>query len=205
MRGSGSSPIARRLTRINMIASGTALVLAGAAFMAYDFVSFRDSILGDRSVEAQIVASNTLTALTFDDADAAARTLGALEAEAHIEGAALYRLTGEQFATYQRSPSIAPLVLPAGAAAVTGEWHAFEGLRSLRTVRRIVLDGMPIGFVYIRSDHQELPQVRSVPRALPGPVLQLVPDDQVDVPARDGLAQRLALVLALHLGAVLGP
>ena len=62
-----ASPIARRLASINMVASGTALVLACLLLMAYDFVTFRDTMLGNRSVQAQIVGSNTVTALTFDD------------------------------------------------------------------------------------------------------------------------------------------
>jgi signal transduction histidine kinase len=143
--------IARRLARINMAASGTALLVAGLALSAYDVVTFRTSVLEGQSVEAQIVGSNTITALTFDDTAAAERTLGALRAEPRIEGAALYRPEGELFASYVRDASVAPLALP-GEALQAGEWSRFDGLRTLHVVQPVELDGMPIGLVYLRSD-----------------------------------------------------
>jgi signal transduction histidine kinase len=147
--------IARRLARLNMITSGMALLLAGVALSVYDFVSFRTTLLENRSVEARIVGSNTITALTFDDPSAAERTLGALRAEASVEGAALYRPDGGLFASYLRDASVAPLVLPAEAARER-EWSEFDGLRTMHTVRPVMLDGAPIGLVYIRSDMKEV-------------------------------------------------
>jgi signal transduction histidine kinase len=149
------SSIARRLARINMAASGTALLVAGVSLSVYDFATFRTAILENQSVEARIVGSNTVTALTFDDTAAAERTLSALRAEPRVEGAALYRPDGELFASFLRAPSLPPLVLPAGASGA-GEWSQFEGLRALHLVRPVVLDGAPIGLVYIRSDQKEV-------------------------------------------------
>jgi signal transduction histidine kinase len=155
LRRPARSSIARRLARINMAASGTALLVAGLSLSVYDFITFRTAILENQSVEARIVGSNTITALTFDDTAAAERTLGALRAEPRVEGAALYRPDGELFASFLRAPSLPPLALPAGASA-TGEWSQFEGLRALHLVRPVVLDGAPIGLVYIRSDQKEV-------------------------------------------------
>jgi signal transduction histidine kinase len=154
MRKRGTSLIARRLAWINMVASGTALMLACVILMAYDFVTFRDTMLRNRSVEAQIVGANTVTALTFDDPQTAERTLAALTAAPHVEGAGLYRPGGQLFASYLRDPALDPLVLPAVPPNQI-EWHAFEGFRSMHVTRRILLDGAPTGLVYIRSDLQE--------------------------------------------------
>ena len=149
------SPIARRLASINMVASGTALILACLLLMAYDFVTFRATMLGNRTVQAQIVGSNTVSALTFDDPATAGRTLAALRAEPHIEGAGLYRPDGRIFATYLRSPDIAPLVLP-DTHSNRLESHAYDGLQTLHVTRRVLQDGVLMGLVYIRSDLQEV-------------------------------------------------
>jgi signal transduction histidine kinase len=150
-----TSPIARRLTRITIVASGTALVLAGVSLSVYDFVTFRQALRDNQEVEARIVASNSMTALTFDDFAAAERTLAALGAEPHVEGAALYRPDGRPFASYLRGGVTTPLALPQLPAGESS-WYAFEGLRRLHLVQRVDLDGVPIGLVYIRSDLEEL-------------------------------------------------
>ena len=95
------SLIARRLTRMNMVTSGTALVLACVSLTALDFVTFRNTMVDNRSVQAQIVGANTVTALTFDDPETAERTLAALQAAPRIEGAGLYRPDGRLFASYR--------------------------------------------------------------------------------------------------------
>ena len=149
------SSIARRLARINMAATGTALLVAGSSLGVYDFITFRTALLENQSVEARIVGSNTITALTFDDPAAAERTLGALRAEPRVEGAGLYRPDGRIFAAYVRDASMAALTLPTGAAG-SAEWSRFDGLRALHLVRPVVLDGTTIGLVYIRSDLREV-------------------------------------------------
>jgi signal transduction histidine kinase len=154
MRKRGTSLIARRLAWINMFASGTALLLACVILMAYDFVTFRDTMLRNRNVQAQIVGSNTVTALAFDDPQTAERTLAALRAAPHVEGVGLYRPGGQPFASYLRDAVAEPLVLP-DVPADQIEWHSFEGFRSMHVIRRVLLDGVPTGVVYIRSDLQE--------------------------------------------------
>ena len=154
IRPAAAMPIARRLARLNMVTSGMALLVAGIALSVYDFVTFRTALLENQSVEARIVGSNTITALTFDDPAAAERTLGALRAEPRVEGAALYRPDGQLFSSFVRDGSLPPLVLPPEALA--GEWSRFDGLRTLHVVRPVLLDGTPIGLVYIRSSLREV-------------------------------------------------
>lgn len=146
-----SSSLAGQLASITMWASGTALLVACLMLVAYDFFTFRGATLDNRLAQAQIVGSNTVTALTFDDPETAERTLAALRAVSRIEGAGLYRPDGRLFAAYLRDEAVAPLMLPPlppGAA----EWHRMDGLRTMHVVRPVVLDGQPVGLVYIRSD-----------------------------------------------------
>jgi signal transduction histidine kinase len=170
LRRRAPSSMARRLARITMAASGTALLVAGIALSVYDFVTFRAALLGNQVIEAQIVGSNTITALTFDDPGAAERTLAALRAEPSIEGAALYRPDGAPFASYRRDGSVAPLSLPP-AATRQGEWSRFSGLRTLHVVRPVRLDGMTIGLVYIRSDLTEVTDRLAGSGFFPGTVM----------------------------------
>ena len=72
--------ISRKLTRMNMVVSGVALLTACVAFIAYDVLTFRESAVQNLSTQAQIVGLNSVSALLFNDADSAEKTLGALRA-----------------------------------------------------------------------------------------------------------------------------
>jgi signal transduction histidine kinase len=150
-----TSPIARRLTWMNILASGTALVLAGVMLIVYDYVTFQDRLVRNRSVLAQIVGANTVSALTFDDPPTAERTLAALSAVPRVEAAGLYRPDGRLFAAYLRDNAQEPFSLP-GVPADMVEWHSFDGLRKMHLVRRVLQDDTLVGIVYIRSDLREM-------------------------------------------------
>src|SRR5580658_8320990 len=95
--------IAQRLTWMNMLVSSVALVLACAAFIGYDLATFRNARVDTLSMQAQIIGANTVSALAFDDPDAATRTLSALKADPHILSAAVYTSKGQLFAVYSRT------------------------------------------------------------------------------------------------------
>jgi signal transduction histidine kinase/DNA-binding response OmpR family regulator len=142
--------IAKKLTWTNMIVSGTALLLACSAFFAYDFYTFRASIVRNLSLEAEIIGSNTVSALLFDDAQSADKTLSALAISPSIMSGAIYKSNGQLFATYARASEDAPPSLhdlPAGETTT----HWFEN-NQIILVDSIVLDGKNVGFVSIRSD-----------------------------------------------------
>jgi signal transduction histidine kinase/DNA-binding response OmpR family regulator len=142
--------IARKLTWTNMLVSGVALLLACSAFFAYDFYTFRSSIVRNLSLEAEIIGSNTVSALLFDDAQSADKTLSALTISPSIMNAAIYKSNGQLFATYARTSGEAP---PSLHDLPTGETttHWFEN-NQIILVDSIVLDGKNVGFVSIRSD-----------------------------------------------------
>jgi PAS domain S-box-containing protein len=154
MFGRNDSLIVKKLTRMSVLASGTALVLACLALMIYDVVSLRSSTATALSTQAQIIGTNTVSALVFDDPETAERTLGALRASPRIEGAALYRPDGSSFALYRREPNLAPLVLPSLGPALAAS-TTFEDWR-LHAVQPVTLDGKSVGILYIRSDLEEI-------------------------------------------------
>ncbi len=106
--------IAQRLTWMNMLVSSVALVLACVAFIGYDQLTFIMARVSNLSTQAQIISSNSITALTFDDPESAVKTLSALKADpitcppGHFTPAA----NGKSFATYLRPGSGSIPALP---------------------------------------------------------------------------------------------
>ncbi len=154
MRKAENHSISRKLTWMNMLVSGAALLLACTAFIAFDVITFRQAMLRNLSTQAQIIGSNSVSALLFNDPQSAENTLLALKAAPNILSAQVYLPDGRSFATYSRDRGPLHPVLPPIPAGQT-ETHWIED-DQIALVRSIVLDGKPIGAVYIRSDLQEL-------------------------------------------------
>src|SRR5271165_7511341 len=92
--------ISRKLTAMNMLVSGGALLLASAAFFAYDLVTFRSNLITNTSVQARIIGANAISPLIFNDSQSAQSTLSALRASQHIVYAGIYTANREFFAGY---------------------------------------------------------------------------------------------------------
>ena len=83
------SSISRRLTWMNLLVSASALLLASVGFLAYDQYTFREDLVRNLSAQAQIVGSNSASALTFNDPAAAENTLSALASFPQIKSAGI--------------------------------------------------------------------------------------------------------------------
>lgn len=130
-----------------MLTSSGALVLAGAGFATYEIVLFREGMIRELSVEAEIIGRNSTAALTYGDRSSANEALAALRAEPHIVSACIYSPDGRVFARYGKISGF-PHPTP-------GDTHTF-GRDHLVLFRQILLDGEKIGTIYIRSDLTEL-------------------------------------------------
>ena len=142
--------ISKKLTGMNMLVSGSALLLACIAFFAYDLYTFRVGILGNLSTEAQILGSNTVSALVFNDPHAAGNTLSALNTSPHVIYSAIYTPDGQIFAGYWRDGGGKPLPMPAIPVGQT-QAHWFANGKIV-LVQAIIFQGKLTGFVYILSD-----------------------------------------------------
>jgi signal transduction histidine kinase/CheY-like chemotaxis protein len=154
MRKSKDASIANKLTWMNMLVSGAALVLACAVFIGYDVVSFRDTVVHNLSTQAQIIGSNSASALLFNDPQSAENTLSALEAAPDILSAVIYAPDGAPLASYSRNRNgriPPPPSIPPGQTEIQR-----RSSQEIVLVRSIVFQGKPIGTVYIRSDLEEL-------------------------------------------------
>jgi signal transduction histidine kinase len=146
--------ISKKLTWMNLLASGIALAVACAAFIVYDVMSFRALIVRNLSIQAQIVGANSISSLLFNDPQSAEDTLAALKSAPNILQAVIYTKDGQIFAAYHhdakdRSEATKPELL---AYADQKRW-----LRGTVDVRRpIVFEGNVRGTVYIQSSLQDL-------------------------------------------------
>jgi signal transduction histidine kinase len=146
--------ISKKLTWMNMLVSGAALLLACGAFITYDVISIRDGMVYNLSMQAQIVALNSNSALLFNDPQSAENTLSGLKAWPNIFSAGIYSRDGRPFAMYRRGrdsqlASLPPI--PSGEV----ETHRFERSKVV-LVRRILFQGKQTGIVYIQSDLEGL-------------------------------------------------
>lgn len=152
MFGNKNNSISRRLTLMNVLVSGTALLLACAAFITFDVISFRETRMRNLSTQAQVIASNTVTALLFDDPQAANSTLSALRAAPAILSAEIFLPDGRLFASFTRETGYrSQHPIPTDEIETS---HIENGLMTLQ--REIDIDGKRVATIYIRSDMKDL-------------------------------------------------
>jgi signal transduction histidine kinase len=140
--------ISRKLARLNVLVSGTALLLACAGFFLYDFYNFRADVVRNLGMEAQIIGSNSISALVFDDPQAAEKTLAALKATPHVMLAEIHTPDGRTFARYLRDPGV---VWPKSVSIHAGEVHGFRN-QQVFLVRTLTFEGRTLGSVCILAD-----------------------------------------------------
>jgi signal transduction histidine kinase len=145
-----------KLLWVSMLASGTTLMLICTAFVLYDRMTFRQVMVRQLAGQAEIVGSNSASALLFDDPETAAVTLAALRAEPRIIAAGIYRANGRLFAIYVRHTSTEGIALPTQISA-PADGHRFED-EHVVLLRPIVGGEKVIGTVYIMADLYEIRQ-----------------------------------------------
>src|SRR6266567_3196544 len=144
--------IPKKLTWMNMLVSGAALVLASTAFAAYGLTTLHQSIIRNLTIQAQIVGSNSVSALLFNDPASAEKTLSALNASPHIVSAGIYTFDGGPFAAYNLNGQRGVLP-PIPLVPTQVNWFSGGGIV---VALPIVFQGGKVGTVFIRSDLQEM-------------------------------------------------
>lgn len=142
--------ISAKLTWMNMLVCMFALVIACVAFLVYDQYSVRQAIVNNLSGQAQIIGSNSVTALTFNDPQAAETTLSALRSFPNIIAGGVTRPNGVLFARYSRDASEELISVPTLREGEV-EAHTFTGTEIV-LVRAIVFGDKNVGAVYLRGD-----------------------------------------------------
>ena len=141
------TPIRRKLMMVILLTSGVVLLLTCAAFIAYELLSFRQTMVRNVTILGEVIAANSTAALAFANQDDATEVLAALKAERHIVAASLYDTNGELFAKY-------PAGLPADAFPAAPERDAYRFEHSHLVGVQPVVEGnnKRLGTLYLKSD-----------------------------------------------------
>jgi two-component system, sensor histidine kinase and response regulator len=132
-----------------MFTMAVALLIACAAFMAYDYVAFRDQQIKNSHALADMLGTGATGALSFDDGKAAQETLRALAAKPEITQSRIYDAEGREFAAYQR-PDLAaeaPIASDRNRTIITSD--------RIGVFRPILLNQERLGTIFLESDRTE--------------------------------------------------
>lgn len=144
--------IRSKLTLVLLLTSGVGLLLAGAAIIAYEFVTSRQRLAADLSALAGMVGGVSAAALRFDDPVTAQENLERLKTRPEIVAAAIYAPDGSRFAFFVRGSD--QQVPPTPASGRSARPRFRRGL--LEIYRSIVQDEDLVGIVYLRADLRPL-------------------------------------------------
>jgi signal transduction histidine kinase/ActR/RegA family two-component response regulator/HAMP domain-containing protein len=95
-----NQPIRRKLMIMLLVTSGAVLALTCAAFIAYQYQTYRAAARYTIQTLGQVIASNSTAAIAFDNPSDETDVLAALHAERRITLAAVYDAKGTLFAHY---------------------------------------------------------------------------------------------------------
>ncbi len=144
--GSRQGSITRKQTLIIMLTSCLSLLLACGGFVAYEFITFRQTMVENLSTLGDIVANNSATAVDFNVQDSAEKNLAMLNSERSIEAAWILSRDGRVFAEYFSKTN-----RRVGMPLLAHGQHLFmrDALVLQRPIRH---DGDIIGAVCLRSN-----------------------------------------------------
>ncbi len=143
--------IKRKLVSIILLVSSSVLIMACAAFVAYDQITFRRTIRDDLNSLAKVVATSSRGALSYDDQRLALQYLSSLKAKKHVVGGCFYK-DSAIFAHFHRAGAPASQFPPApksdGLRLENGHFEVFEPV--------LDRDGIRVGTLFIQYDLDEM-------------------------------------------------
>ena len=136
----------RKLMTMLMVTSGSALLVAAIASLAYQYVQFRHDLAMNVGASATLILGNVRSAVSFRDPEDARTTLGTLSSTPGIRLACLYLAEGQLFADYKPDPAE-----PACPASPPPVGHVFSSGR-LALAQRDTVEGKPTEWILLSSD-----------------------------------------------------
>src|SRR5438270_2338641 len=145
------SSIRGKLTRMIMVTTTTAVVLACAGFMLQDVIGDRNELHGDMEALSAMIAANSNAALRVGDHSSGEEVLSSLRTRPSVYAGCIYNGQGRPFATYYSGPRVVlPARFPAIADGLVQHIDRVELFRSITVGRKV------IGHLYIVSDLRQL-------------------------------------------------
>ncbi len=140
----------RELILVNIAATGAALLVAIALLFSSELRTWKEALVRDISLKADIIGNQCTAALIFNATKDAEEILKALQADVQIEHAAVYTANGAVFAAYRGRSGRGQV--PKSPPA---EGHQFT-TDHLDLTRPIVLHEENIGAITIRANLDQL-------------------------------------------------
>ncbi|HUL12381.1 MAG TPA: EAL domain-containing protein [Methylococcaceae bacterium] len=106
-----NASIKTKLQVINLATTGLALFLVFCALLANEFFAYRQSVMDNLKVQAQMIGSNSTAAVVFRDKQTAQEILAALQAAPEIIRAIIYLPDGTPFAQFEHPVPQASIAL----------------------------------------------------------------------------------------------
>ena len=160
--------IRHKLTAIIVFTSIVVLLLTSVGFLIYDFIEFKNRIAKDLLTLADLIGHNSTAALVFNDQTSAQDTISAVRIKPNIISARLFTKEGDLLAAYigrEEDKATSNLGFREMEEAFRNDPEKSIGISDadvhfhrnhLHLVRKVILDGETVGFVYIQSDLREL-------------------------------------------------
>lgn len=134
-----------KLVLIMMTGSALALLSTNIAFLSFESIQYRNNLIREGFVLAEILGNNSTAALVFDDTVTAEEVLSALQFEDRVACAGLYR-DNVLFATYSKDSK--QYQVP---EKLDTYGYVFEDNR-MKISRRILIETDVVGHIYIDYD-----------------------------------------------------
>ncbi len=135
-----------KLVAMQLVTASLVLLFFGAINLLGGLRAARESEVAKLAATAELLGSNSLSALDFSDREAAGKVLASLQAEPDVVSACLCDRDNKVFAKYSRQgrPDLAPAARPEDG------YEFSEG--NLTLVRRVKSNGETLGTIRLRSD-----------------------------------------------------
>lgn len=144
--------IKQKLTLIIIVISSTATLLACAALIIYDQITFSNTMKHNLSMLAQIIGKNSMAALIFENENDAKETLEVLlMAVENIDFACIYDKNDKVFTKYKRLGTDIGTLPP-----LPKDKECYFDNNHLIIFSPIIIEGEKIGKVYLQSNLKEM-------------------------------------------------
>ena len=160
MKSFADIPIAKKLISITLATTLAALLLASLMQAVTEGLASREEISRNLTTIADVIGTNSVAALIFEDRNLADQVLQSLEAEPSIVHGHIFFADGEMMATYTVDHPLADISSEEHEQGKKQlhRWIAdgstvrmFDGLKSVNIVRPIRFDNEKIGYVHLQA------------------------------------------------------
>lgn len=150
--------IKKKLTIIIMASTLFTVALLSSVFIAYEYVSLRNSMVNEFSTISKILANQSHAAIVFNDNDTLQENVESLSLHDDVEASCIFNEVDEVIASFHKNIDKSQ---PNNSLASSCPDHPSRNLSQFdehfyQTAKPIVLDGETVGLLYVRVSLKRL-------------------------------------------------